>query len=204
MYSTDEIIPIHYQRKVRNVQRMNGNPMHKEYNLAQHGYFVLSIAMDLSKLIGVTLTVDDVDVIMRHDFAETVTSDLPYPVKNLNKDTQEAWETIENEALSASKYKSFQKYSDTSIRSILNDQKWWIFKFSDMLELSLHCWDEMILGNNSYEVNRVICNAAKVMNVMLASGLSTDTRKVVEDYIASSKYPDILVPTKSNLFSFQA
>lgn len=196
-YNTDEIIPIHYQRKAQDVQRMNGNPMLMEYRLPKHGYFVLSIAIDLARILGVKFSMEEVDVILRHDFAETVTSDLPYPLKNLSEETKAAWDVIEKAAMENSKYQSFRKYSDEEIHAVLGTGlKWWIFKFADMLELAISCAEEVEMGNKSLQVNRVQIKCAECLLKML-NDIPTPHPLGLDliEYIKSSKYA-ILCPSK--------
>lgn len=192
----DGLISIHHQRKQRDVSRMNGNPMLRRYDLSQHGFFVLSHAIDLARIFGVSLSMDETDVILRHDFAETVTTDLPYPVKNMNESTKKAWDTIEKEALS-SKGEAYLKYADEGIQSILHEEvKWWIFKFSDMLELAITCWEEVSMGNRSLQVNRVICKSADVL-IKMINQVDLEKRELIKKYIASSKFPHVLDPKLS-------
>lgn len=150
---------IHYYRKMLNVQRLSGTSKLRSYNLAEHSYFVALLFQDFAKIEGIEYDIEVLEAVLKHDFLEVLTVDLPYHVKNHSKETQEAWETIENTIVKARKDEfAFPLMSDEDIHSILNKEQFILMKACDILELLLFCLEEWSLGNKTKALRVVIDN----------------------------------------------
>ncbi len=154
---------IHYYRKMLNVQRLSGTTKLRSYNLAEHSYFVTLLFQDFAKLEGIDYNIDVLEAVLKHDFLEVLTADLPYHVKNHSEETQKAWATIEN-AVAEAKRDEFASplMSDSEIRSILNEEQFILMKACDILELLLFCLEEWTLGNKTKALRVVLNNCVKI------------------------------------------
>ena len=143
---------------MRNVRRLTGNMMHRNYNLLEHSYMVVVLFMEFCRREDITINLACIDLVLHHDIVETVTSDLPYPVKNYNTKTQTCWEEMENEILK--EHPCLTRYSDARIKQLLPTKAYELFKVCDLLELWICMSEEVALGNVSSDCMQVIhkCN----------------------------------------------
>ena len=145
---------IKYYRRLKYVNRMSTHPMLRNYNLLEHQYMVLVLFKYFAEKENIPYDLQVLDLVMNHDLLETVTSDLPYPVKNLNKKTQASWNVIEQEIIVANPVLS--KYSDAYMKAKLTPIQFSLFKVCDLLDLWIFLMEEEGLGNHSTAVQEVI------------------------------------------------
>lgn len=144
---------IHYQRKMLNIQRLAGTPKHRSYNLAEHSYFVAMLFMEFARIENVEYGVEQLEAVMKHDFLEVLTMDLPYHVKNFNEETQRAWKEIEDVVARGNADRFLGcLMTDEDIKKYLNKQQFSLMKACDILELFLFCTEEIEQGNSSQEI----------------------------------------------------
>lgn len=198
-----DFLPISMQRAQRDVQRCGLATKIQDYDLMQHSYGVLSISCDLVRLLGLEpLSQEEVELIMRHDLAETFTGDLPWVVKNMTAEIEEKWSFIEDAVLQekAKGYPELEKYSDSNINKTLSAEKLKIFKIADMLDLLLYCCEEKELGNQTTEMGVIFNNALKI-TLSRIQDFCKDMRNpvwkeealaVFRVYLRSSKFPCFL------------
>lgn len=192
-----EFLPISMQRAQRDIQRCGLAPRIQDYDLTQHSYGVLSICCDLVKLLQLEpLSQAEVELIMRHDLAETFTGDLPWIVKNMNAEVEDKWAFIEEAVLQekAKVYPELENYSDKAIEKALSAEKLKIFKIADMLDLLFYCCKEKQLGNLTEEMTAICQNAFKITMLRVHDYCSQtadpeQTLTVFRTYIRSSKFP---------------
>jgi len=94
------------------------------------------------------------DLVLHHDIIETVTSDIPYPVKNFNRKTVECWSTIEQEIIQ--NHAQLIRYSDKNIEQAMTDKQFLLFKVCDLLDLWIFLKEEQKMGNNSSSCKKII------------------------------------------------
>lgn len=139
----------------KNVERLSGKYKIRSYNLLEHSYLVLNLYLELCKEECELVSVEQIDAILKHDITETISLDLPYPVKNLNIETKESWAIIENESV-----KWFAPellpYTDENLKKKFSDNQYNIFKLCDLLELWIFCKEEQRFGNKTTEIQKII------------------------------------------------
>lgn len=155
------MIDIKYYQKCRNIQRLNGVYTQRDYNLMEHQWMVGVLFRQFASLEDVSYDINVWDIILKHDLVETITMDLPWPVKNFNNETKEAWETIEKEI--GKEHFQFEQYSDESIKSNLNPRQFALFKACDTLDLLIFVKEEIEFGNDSKEMLEVERNCLKIL-----------------------------------------
>lgn len=147
------------ERKMLNFQRLAGTRKIRSYNLAEHSYFVGLLFQDLADMLGIKYSVDTLRVVMRHDFMEVFTTDLPYQVKNQNAITKRAWAEIESEAYCKAHNKGIRNvFSDKDIENTLTPEQYYLLKWCDLLELALFCLEEQAMGNRGHDIRAVLDN----------------------------------------------
>ena len=154
------------ERRMLNFQRLAGSKKIRSYNLAEHSYFVALLFQELAKAFGVEYDVDVLSAVLRHDFMEVFTTDLPYQVKNLNEETKTAWDIIEYEARKQAGDMDQFLFTDNGLMSILNPEQYLLLKECDLLELALFCKEEMEMGNTSQDMKVVL---ERIRNVIDSS-----------------------------------
>ena len=154
---------IHYYRKMLNVQRLTGTPKLRSYNLAEHSFFVALLFQEFAKIENIDYDVNVLNAVLKHDFLEVLTADLPYHVKNLSEETKEAWDVIENAVVEARRENFIAPLmSDEDIHSALNDEQFLLMKSCDILELLIFCKEEYELGNHSKAILVVLNNCFEI------------------------------------------
>jgi len=132
------------------VDRLAGKFKLRKYDLAQHSYFTGIFFIHFAKLEGIEYSTEVLETVLSHDLMETLTSDLPWNIKNMSEVTKECWSKIENET--ARVFPEFQKYSDEAIKSSLTEEQFRLFKCMDYLDLFLFIHEEILLGNVTPEM----------------------------------------------------
>jgi 5'-deoxynucleotidase YfbR-like HD superfamily hydrolase len=143
---------------------MSGSPKIRSYNLAEHSYFVATMFEEFAREEQLEYTTDTLYVILRHDIMEVFTADLPYPVKNFNEKTKEAWELIEREVYEGGKERFITMMTDEEIKSRLTEKQFILMKSCDILDLYLFCLEERQLGNHSQPILKIINNCEDILN----------------------------------------
>lgn len=152
---------IKYYRKLKNINRLSREAIVRPYNLAEHQYGVTVLFMHFAALEDVEYSVETIKHILHHDVLETLTSDLPYTVKNFNNTTRQCWETIESEIMR--NHPEMLPYSDYVMEKNFSRQQLSLFKVCDLLELWLFCREEQALGNGSLEIGRVVVKCVEII-----------------------------------------
>lgn len=152
-----------HHRKMLNVQRLSGSPKIRSYNLAEHSYFVATMFEEFCKEENLEYSTDSLYVVLRHDLMEVFTSDLPYPVKNFNEKTKEAWDLIEREVYEGNKNRFISMFTDEEIKYRLTEKQFIMMKSCDILDLYLFCLEEKQLGNNSQPILKIIQNCENIL-----------------------------------------
>lgn len=152
---------INYYRKCKNIRRLQGTFIHREYNLLEHQYMVAVLFKNFASIEDISFDFNVFDKILHHDILEVETTDLIYTVKNFNEKTKQAWQDIENEILL--KHFQLRKYSDHSIKSSLTENQFELFKVCDLLDLWIFCKEEKTAGNNNKQILEVISNCENLI-----------------------------------------
>lgn len=173
------MVGMSFIRNMLNVQRLSGKPKLRSYNLAEHSWAVTAIFIRLCQEENVEYTAEDLERVLFHDIVETVTNDLTYDVKNLNKTTQEAWETIENEVLRKYENVQIQEYTDTVIKALFDEKKLECFQAADLLELWFFLKEEESLGNSHSSIKQVLRNCT---NLLSDFSIRDSVYKVMNEY----------------------
>jgi len=132
------------------IDRLAGKFKLRKYDLAQHCYFTGILFMHFAEIEKIEYSREVLELVFAHDLMEVATTDLPWPVKQLNDTTKECWNTIENEIAKA--YPEFQKYADEEIKNSLTSKQFSLFKSCDYVELFLFIHEEILLGNITSEM----------------------------------------------------
>ena len=184
---------IHYYRKMLNIQRLAGTPKGRGYVLAHHSYFTTVLFIDLCAALDKHPTPRQLDLVLKHDFLEVLTADLPYPIKNLSHTTQAAWEVIEEEAVKAYGHiGALSEYTDGNLVAALGDLHE-VFKAADLLELWTFCVEEQVMGNSTVAIESVVNKCEEligafspllsqaclhIMHKVIAAGREMDSSKM--------------------------
>ncbi len=162
-------VNLSYYRKMLHIQRIPGVFKTRPYNLAEHSYYVTVLFLRFCKLENVGIGPSAIELVMDHDVLETISADLPYHVKNLNESTKRAWNIIEEEVVKAKP--AFKDVSDDALEIGLSSKQFQLFKACDLLELWIFCKEEVLLGNKSVEIQKVIdtCNTLLTQKVRFES-----------------------------------
>lgn len=145
---------IDYYLKMRNVQRFSGTFIHRPNNLLEHSFMVGMLFKYFADLEKMPITMEMFDTVLHHDIAEAITGDLIYTVKNYNKVTKMAWETIENEIMR--KHSTISEYSDDKIKEKLPDNYHKLFKCCDLLDIWILLMNEVSYGNKNPQITEII------------------------------------------------
>lgn len=147
--------------RMRDIQRLAGTPIIKQYSLMEHCYYVGMLFKHFASKCDVPYGMNEFDLILKHDLVEVVTGDLIYPVKNHSEETKSAWEIIED---SLAKHHGLDRYSDSSIKENLTKSQYDLFKLCDILDLYVFVRREQQLGNDTQEIKRVIENCVSIVS----------------------------------------
>lgn len=150
-------------RRMLDVQRLSSSSKVRSYNLAEHSYFVLTLFQDLVKQEGMAYTVEDLYLVARHDYLETLTSDLIDPVKGFSQKTRDAWNVIEAEIVSQSQDQYLHLISDKELEEELSEPIYRLMKECDRLELLMFCVEEAELGNRTSAMMAIVRTLREVL-----------------------------------------
>lgn len=145
-----EIDIINLYRYMMNVNRLSGRHIQRNYNIALHSYYVGLLFMHFAEIENIEFDVEVLNIVFKHDVLESITNDLPWPVKNLNEKTKKNWEEIEEEVIKANPI--LKNYSDEIIKMTLNKDQFNLFKACDYLELWIFVGEEISLGNCTNDI----------------------------------------------------
>ena len=153
---------IQYYLKCRNVERLSQVYIHQSYNLMSHQWMTGMLFKHFASLEDVPYDINAWDIVLKHDLLETISTDLPWPIKNFNDKTKDSWGIIENELIS--KHFQLEKYSDENIKKSLNERQYALFKVVDVLDLWIFVKEEISIGNNSKQIKEVEENCIKIID----------------------------------------
>lgn len=153
---------IQYYLKCRNVERLSQVYIHRNYNLMSHQWMTGMLFRHFASLEDVPYDINVWDIVLNHDILETISTDLPWPIKNFSDKTKDAWSVIENELIN--KHFQLLKYSDENIKKSLNARQFALFKMCDILDLWLFVKEEISIGNNSKQIKEVEENCYKIFD----------------------------------------
>ena len=161
----NQIDTIKKQRKMLNIQRLAGTRKIRSYNLAEHSYFVGLMFQEFADTFEIEYTARTLGTVLKHDFMEVFTADLPYPVKNLNDVTKTAWDMIEEQVVKSKEVIGVTDlFSDKDIQKYLTPEQLCLLKWCDMLELVLFCLEEKAMGNIGYDLISVLETSNEVLS----------------------------------------
>lgn len=153
---------VSFLRKMQNIQRLAGSFKHRNYDLTNHSFFVMQFFVMIAEEEGIPFTAKDLILTSRHDFVETITGDLLYPVKNLSKTTKDCWRAIEIEV--STKYPILREYTDRNLENGFSHPGLYsIMKAADILDLWIFCNEERNMGNKTKNLTRVIDECEKLL-----------------------------------------
>lgn len=165
----------------RNINRIPGGSIHRNYNLMEHQWVVGMLFKYFANLEGISYCINVWDTILNHDIAESATlCDLSYQIKNLNETTKRAWEEIEEQALSHHPY--LEKYSDLAIKKGLNEKQYALFKSMDYLDLWIFCKEEIALGNKTKRVIGIEFNCLELISEICNKYGFNSVLKFIDEY----------------------
>lgn len=174
------MIEIKYYQACRGVKRMGNIFTLRPYNILEHQYIVGMLFRNFASKEDVPYDINVWDIVLNHDIIEAVTQDLPWPVKNFNPVTKEAWQTIENEILKS--HPQLCKYSDEEMKKRLNERQHALMKACDTLDLFIFVKEEQKYGNCSKEILEVEQNCLRILE-----GLKFKFPKI-QKFIENGKY----------------
>lgn len=143
-------------RKMSSVDRLATSLKNRKYSLAEHSYYVAAMFEDFSRAEGINYTTTDFYYIMRHDYLETLSTDLIHSVKKLTSVTSECWDKIESEIVDQKKKEYVHLFSDEELKNVLNTDVYQLMKTCDLLDLFLFCLEEAFLGNITTELRQIM------------------------------------------------
>ena len=147
---------IEKERNMSVVNRLALVRHNRPYTLAEHCYYTGLMFQELCDEYEIPYTLEDLKLVLRHDYLETYTCDLSYCVKNLNTTTKDAWGKIESEMVdnlkldvnSEDRIKKLGLFTDKELKeNMSSDDVYMMFKICDMFELFLFCLEEYKMGN---------------------------------------------------------
>jgi len=158
------------------VERTHTIPTHQRYNVAEHVYNVLMIAIELCELIEID-SANVVRAILIHDVEELYIGDMPADVK-LDKKLNKIITLIE------------QKWVAENVPShhtdiTLTDLEYHIVKIADTLELAYFCIDEINFGNRNVPLFKMISNIFIIMNSKMIA--------IEHEYIEIQNYVELVL-----------
>ncbi len=153
---------IKHIRNQKEIERLSGKFKLRGYNLMEHSYMVLSLYLRVCDEEHVAVTIANVDAILNHDIVETITLDLPHPIKNLNEETKASWNIIEEHCVKELA-PELTPYTDYNLKKRFTERQYEIFKLCDLLDLWMYCIEEQECGNMSTEIQDVVVNCESML-----------------------------------------
>lgn len=173
---------IKYYRRQKNVNRLGTIAITRPYNLLEHSYMVTVLFCHFAKLEGIPYDVDTIDRIMHHDIVETITGDLPYPIKHSSSLTEEAWAMIEKDAIKD--HPDLKPYTDEVMESVFTAEQLKLFKMCDLLDLWIFLKEEYSMGNSTTACIEIIDRCETWIR---------GNFKSIDDYMFKNHYVPILL-----------
>lgn len=152
---------------MKNIERLGREIKIRSYNLLEHSFMVAVLFSKFANKEDIPYDMQVFKLVLHHDIIETITGDLPYPVKNLNRMTEDAWDLIEKEV--AISNPRFNAYTDIRIENEMSPLQYKLFKACDMLELWIFVKEEQALGNGSIEMEKVRLKAESILGEQFKS-----------------------------------
>lgn len=156
-------------RRMRNIRRCNTFPVVNAIDVAQHSYYVAMLAMAFSDEYNTWAEehnlefhpLDDenqyvllnTEVVLRksllHDTEESITSDIPWNIKHMNKDVHKLLEDAINQRID-------KAYEGTRTMELYHKMgkeckdgfEGQVVDLADMTELAIYCYEELAMGNH--------------------------------------------------------
>lgn len=167
-------------RIMSNIDRLATTMKIRKYSLAEHSYYVAAMFEDFARQELIKYTTQDMYLIMRHDYLETLTSDLIFPVKKLSAITEECWDEIEREVIKdENEYYGHTLISDQQLKEKLDPTIYALMKDCDQLDLFLFCMEEIQMGNANSEIKRIV----RILKDNLSKSLFWSVKDFVYSYI---------------------
>lgn len=159
-------------RRIRHIKRCNNFRVITPTDVAQHSYFTTMLATLFVDEFNMNKCTTDIrpiklpntEILLRkclfHDLEEAFTSDIPYPVKHASSEIHAHLEFGLNAMMQELIGKNnYVMKSWDSLRARCKDGvEGSIVAFCDMLELAIYCYEELCVGNTSFEVLLDNCN----------------------------------------------
>jgi len=152
---------IEYLSKCKNIQRLSQTFHFRNYDLMSHQYMVGMLFKHFAELEDIQFTINEWDIVLKHDIVEVETMDLSHVVKNFSEKTKKSWEIIESEITKS--HIELEKYSDENIKKSLNKVQFDLFKACDILDLLMFVVEEISLGNRTKSIKQVEKNCLSLI-----------------------------------------
>lgn len=157
-------------RRLQHIKRCNNFPVINREDVAQHSYYVTLLAMIIADEynnhaadnnmsyhpydVEHHIQIVKVEEIMRkallHDTEESITSDIPWNVKNADEETHHVIEqAIKRKIDSAYEGTTdiMQCYNEIGSKCKVGIEGQFV-DIADMLELAMYCYEEVVMGNH--------------------------------------------------------
>jgi 5'-deoxynucleotidase YfbR-like HD superfamily hydrolase len=154
-------------RRLNNIQRCMTFPVVKTETVASHSCFVSMlcsvVGREYNKKYG---NLVDIGVLLEkaifHDAEEAYISDIPWNVKHFNDDVHKSIETVVSSKLDdIFENCSYVRDMHSIIVNCKTGLEGSIVNLCDMLELAMHCYDELNMGNTN-----MISLGIKALNII--------------------------------------
>ena len=129
-------------------------------SLLEHQFMVAFLFKHFAELEKIKISLKVFDLVMNHDALESITSDLPWPVKNFTAITKKAWKELEHEIINYTP--ELRVYTDGGLRRELTTEQHDLFKTCDTLDLWIFVQEEISYGNNSKDIKKVESNCLNI------------------------------------------
>ncbi len=158
-----------FLNKIRNlssIERCNNLPHIKQYNVAEHSFYVAIYAMIFADIEKVFYNKKyDTDVLLRkallHDVEECITGDILYPLKHGHKTLSDALFTVINQYVKTTLFEELKSYDESNnhIKNIYislwkgskdNSPEGRLVAAMDKFEILIFSLFELELGNKSF------------------------------------------------------
>jgi len=152
---------IRYYRRLKSVDRMSGTMKHRPYNILEHQFMVAVLFRMFASKEDVAYDMQVFDLVLNHDFLESISGDIVQPTKNASNKTKLAWEIIERELVAI--HPKLERYSDENIKGRMTELQRKLFKACDYLDLWIFLKEEAALGNSSKDILDMISNCERLI-----------------------------------------